>query len=186
MLKGTIVHKSSNNGTPVIVRYFNDNDAEALWEYINTLSKEKTFITFQGEKISLEQEREYVKNQIEKIETGKSIQLILLLGDKLSGIAGIEITRGGAMKHQGDFGISLSKEARGKGLGRLFMKTIVEETKKNLPGLRIITLSVFENNPIAHSLYKKFGFIEYGTLPKGILHKGKFIGEIKMYKEVDK
>jgi RimJ/RimL family protein N-acetyltransferase len=35
-------------------------------------------------------------------------------------------------------------------------------------------------------MYQKFGFIEYGTLPKGILYKGEYIDEIKMYKEVKK
>jgi len=39
-------------------------------------------------------------------------------------------------------------------------------------------------NPTAKELYKTFGFVEYGSLPKGLLYKGKFEDEVYMYYEV--
>ena len=39
------------NNKKIYFRYLVATDAEQMWEYINTLSKEQTFIRFQGEKI---------------------------------------------------------------------------------------------------------------------------------------
>ena len=36
----------------IIFRYPTKKDLKAMWEFINTISKEKTFIRFQGEAIS--------------------------------------------------------------------------------------------------------------------------------------
>ena len=33
-------------------------------------------------------------------------------------------------------------------------------------------------------MYEKFGFTEYGNLPEGIKHKGKYINHIYMYKKI--
>ena len=63
------------------------------------------------------------------------------------------------------------------------MEAVLKEAKK-LKGLKIIDLGVFGNNPVARNLYKKMGFIEYGNLPKGILHKDKLVDHIYMYKEI--
>ena len=90
----------------------------------------------------------------------------------------------GAMKHEGVFGISVLKDYRGKGLGKLLMKLALDEAIKNLPNLRIITLGVFSTNDLAKEMYKNFGFIEFGRLPEGIFHRGKYIDHIYMYKKV--
>lgn len=88
-----------------------------------------------------------------------------------------------AEKHVGTFGITMAKDFRNKGIGTTLMELVLEEAKK-LKDLKIITLGVFGNNPIAKNLYKKLGFVEYGYLPKGIVHKGKFVDHIYMYKEI--
>ncbi len=40
-----------------LIRYPNHNDIFQLLQYINDLSAEKTFIRFQGEQLSLEEEK---------------------------------------------------------------------------------------------------------------------------------
>ena len=59
-----------------------------------------------------------------------------------------------------------------------------KEALKNIPELRIITLGVFATNDIAMNMYKKFGFVEFGRLPEGVLHRGNYIDHIYMYKRV--
>lgn len=66
------------------------------------------------------------------------------------------------------------------------MKLTLKEADKNLPKLRIITLGVFSDNALAQKMYEKFGFKEYGRLPKGVLHKNKYVDHIYMYKIIDK
>lgn len=86
--------------------------------------------------------------------------------------------------HEGVFGLSVASEFRGEGIGSLVMKLTLEEALKNMLELKIITLGVFSNNSLAMDIYKKFGFIEYGRLPKGVLHRGQYVDHIYMYKNV--
>ena len=84
--------------------------------------------------------------------------------------------------HLGEFGISLSSDIRGQGIGKLLMSLVISEAKKNLK-LKI-NLSCFSSNKIAQHLYQSLGFVEYGRLPKGLFYQDQFIDEILMYKTV--
>ena len=62
--------------------------------------------------------------------------------------------------------------------------TIINEAITHLQKLQIITLEVFGNNTIAMNLYSKMGFIEFGRLPDGRLHRGQYVDDVYMYKRV--
>lgn len=87
--------------------------------------------------------------------------------------------------HVGVFGITVKKEFRGEGIGKLLMDLTIKEAQKTLKDLRIITLGVFSNNPLAKAIYEKFGFKEYGCLPEGVLHQGKYVDHLYMYKKIN-
>lgn len=167
----------------IIFRYPTKDDLKTVWEYINTISKEQTFILFQGEQISLEMEEKWLEGELKKIKEGKAVQIFAFVDNKLVGVSGITM-KDRAEKHIGLFGITLAKDFRGKGIGTVLMEKVLNEAKKYLKGLKIIDLGVFGDNPVARGLYKKMGFVEYGILPKGILHKDKFVDHIYMYKDV--
>lgn len=38
---------------------------------------------------------------------------------------------------------------------------------------------------VAYNLYRQFGFIEFGRLPKGILHKNQYVDRLEMYKNIE-
>lgn len=168
---------------PYIIRYPRENDAQAMCNYINTISKEQTFIRFQGEQITLEEEARYLQSQLEKISNKKSVQLMIFCGDDIMGISAVDL-KDKTESHEGVFGISIAKDIRGEGIGRTLMRLTLEEAEKNLKGLRVITLGVFGNNALAQEMYKKFGFQEYGRLPGGILHRGQYVDHIYLYKHV--
>ena len=179
-----IVYKGKiNNNLDILIRYPRDGDAKAMRDYINTLSKEKTYITFQGEKITLKDEEKYLKNQLERIKKKETVQLLVFVCGELSGISSIDLKKK-IQNHTGIFGISISKKNRNKGLGKLLMKLVFSEASKNLPKLKIATLGVFAENQKALKMYKNFGFIEYGRLPNGIQYKGKFVDNVSMYKKI--
>lgn len=183
-MEGKVVFKGcTKDGREYLIRYPQSGDAPAMAEYINTLSQEKTFVRYQGEKISLESEEKYLKGQLEKIQKNQTVQLLVICESKVVGVTSIDL-RDKTESHEGVFGISISKEFRNHGIGKIFMKLILEEAERNLPSLKIITLEVFANNPIAQEMYKKFGFQEFGMLPGGIVYKGKYIDRIYMYKKV--
>ncbi len=170
----------SINQTPYIIRYPKTSDLKELHRYINELSKEKTFISFQGEEISLEDEKTYIQSSLKRIADKKSIQLIVESNNKIIGVSGID-TKGRVNNHVGIFGISVAKDFRGQGIGKKLIELAIQETKKNLSHIKIIHLECFATNEAACNLYKSVGFKEYGKLPGGIAYKNNYVDEILMY-----
>lgn len=184
MQQGKIVYQGkSKSGKEIIFRYPTKDDLKSLWEYINKISREKTFISFQGEEITLEGEQKWLETELQKITDGEAVQVLVFSDNKLIGVSGISMKER-AEKHVGIFGITIAKDFRKDGIGVLLAETVLKETKKNLKELKIVTLGVFGNNPVAQKLYKKMGFVEYGNLPKGAIHRGVPVDHIYMYKEI--
>jgi RimJ/RimL family protein N-acetyltransferase len=175
------ISKSDNE---IVFRYISLEDYKAMADYINMLSDEKTFITYQGEKIKYENEEKFVIGQIKNIENHKAVMILALHNDKIIGISGIDL-KPRVENHVGVFGITIAKEFRGDGIGKLLMQLAIEEAIKNLTGLKIIILGVLANNPIAKSLYQKMGFIEYGNLPKGIKYRDEIVDHLEMYLNIE-
>lgn len=183
MLEGSVVFEGNHKGTDILIRHVQRDDVERLLHFINTLSAEQTFITFQGEEVTLEEESRYVEGFIQKAEDHRAVKLLVFHGAELIGVADI-YTKEKVESHIGVFGITLAKQWRRKGIGGLLMKTVFDEAKKNITGLKMVTLGVFGTNCFARDMYKKMGFKEYGLLPGGIQHKGDLVDHIYMYKQV--
>lgn len=181
MIEGTVVFKGTHNGIDIVIRHVQRNDVEKLLDFMNIISNEKTYITFQGEQMSIEEESRYVEDFIQKAENHRAVKLLVFHGDEFIGLADV-VTKERVEKHIGIFGIIMAKKWRNKGIGHFLMEKTLEEAQKNITDLQIITLGVFGDNPIAKSLYEKMGFREYGLLPKSIKHKDELVDHIYMYK----
>jgi len=172
----------TSDGIPYIIRYPKRTDLQEMWRYINELSKEQTFISFQGEEISLKEERAFLNDSLKKINQKKGLLLLVETDGKIVGVSDVRM-KPRISSHIGTFGITIAKEFRSKGIGKKLMEILMLEAKK-LKGLRILELQCFANNPIAPDLYKSCGFKEYGRLPKGIAYKDGFVDDILMYYEI--
>lgn len=181
-MKQKTIYQGKVGDLNVVIRLPQEGDAKAMCDYMNEISNEKTYITWQGEQMTLEQEEKYLNSQLEKIEKGETLKLLLFVENELAGISDMIMNRM-VKSHIGSFGISISAKYRGKGLGKLLMKCVLDESK-NLPGLKIANLEVFAKNENAIKMYKEFGFIEYGRLPGGNQYKGRLIDDVLMYKEM--
>ncbi len=179
----TVFQGKSDSGKEIIIRYPTKADLNAMWEFINALSKEKTFIRFQGEEISLEEEEKFLNSHLKKIAQKESVQLLVFFKGEIIGISDI-VMKDKIEKHLGVFGIIIAKNFRGQGIGKILMEKVIDEARKNLPQLEIIKLNVFANNDLAKSMYKKFGFVEYGLLPHGIKLENGYADDVLMYKVV--
>lgn len=168
---------------PYVIRYPQSDDVQGVWEYINKLSKERTYVRFQGEDIPIEQEERFIAEEMKKIAELKGVLLFLIVDQKVHGICGIRL-HDKTESHVGTLGISIDESVRGQGLGEILMQEAVAEAARKLPGIRMIELKVKAPNRVALALYKKLGFMEYGKLPEGTQHRGKFVDEIFMYKLV--
>ena len=173
----------TTKGVPVVIRYPKKDDLLEMWGMINELSKERTFIMYQGEEISLQDESEYLSSQLEKIEKRRSVQLLAFCDDLLVGIASVDF-KDKIERHIGVFGVSVIKAFRGKGIGTQLMREVFCEAIRIQPGLEIMILWVFANNPLAITMYERFGFREYGRLPRGIKFEHGYVDRISMYKSL--
>lgn len=173
----------TKSGKEIKFRYPNIADVKILTDYINKISNEKTFILYQGEQQTLESETKWLNDKLKKISNKECVYLCAFYGNRLIGSS--EITLKDKVKaHIGSFGITVDQDFRGIGIGKKLMELVLAESVKNIPNLKIIELEVFGNNPLAKKMYEKFGFIEFGRLSNGILHKGKYVDAVLMYKKV--
>lgn len=183
MIEGSVVFEGVYNGTDIVIRHCRRDDVEKLLEFINTLSREQTYIIFQGEQMTLEEESRYVEGYLKKVEEHRAVKLLVFHKDELIGVGDIT-PKERAEDHIGVFGLTIKKEWRGKGIGKFLMQKVLIEAEKHIVGMKIVTLGVYANNPIAKNLYLKMGFIEYGLLPGGVKRRGEFVDHIYMYKLV--
>lgn len=174
---------TSKSGKEILFRTVTLEDVPALQLFINTLSSERTFISFQGEQVTLEQETAFVASHLKFIDEKKGTHLLAFHNSRLiasSHIAMYERTE----RHIGLFSISVAKEFRGEGIGRMLMEAVIEEAKQNIPELEILILTVYANNGRACALYESFGFQKYGMLPQGVKLENGYADHVYMYKRV--
>lgn len=183
MIEGSVIFEGTHNGTDILVRYARRDDVEILREFINTLSTEQTYITFQGEQVSVEDESRYIEDFLKKTEEHKAVKLLAFHAEELVGVCDIA-PREKIESHIGVLGLTIKKEWRNKKIGSFLLVKTLEEAQKNISGMTIVVLGVFANNPVAKRLYETMGFKEYGVLPGGIQHKGELVDHIFMYKLV--
>lgn len=159
------------------------SDLKQTLIYVNKLSKEKTYVIFQGEIISEKSERKWLQSSAKSIKEGKSTVKFLFHKDELIGICDINL-KSGAKEHVGSFGLSIDKKYRGKGLGGLLMDEVLNESFKTLKKMEYVYLEVFAENIAAIKLYEKKGFVKCGLFPNGLKRKGKLVDEIMMCRKV--
>ncbi|MDD5606780.1 MAG: GNAT family N-acetyltransferase [Candidatus Pacebacteria bacterium] len=164
----------------IIIRKLSQKDLKQVKKFqifINSLIQEKAQISL-NKKLTLRQETDWLKNSLKQIKQKKLVFLIAEHNNEIIGTTGINLNTG-RKEHVGGFGIMISKDCRGIGLGNFLMTEIIKLAKKKLKS-KIIRLSVFSINKPAISLYKKQGFKKVATIPKQLQYKGKLINEIVM------
>ncbi len=178
----TFFQKSHQN-YELTLRSPQEKDLAALLDYINTLSQEKTFVSKQGEIMSLEKEKEYLDHILKKIKQKKNLHILAFADQTLIGNVAIELGKL-TQRHIGSLGISVRKNYRGQGIGSLLMKTVLKQASTQLPGIEMVKLTVQKPNKIARKMYKKFGFKEYGLLPNGVKLEKGYRDHILMFKKI--
>lgn len=163
--------KTLKDGRSVTCRYIEEKDAQDVLNYFNQIGKESNFLSFgsEGPGLTVEMQMEDIK----KIKNKKSFYLIFEVEKEIAGIVSIRVREDRKwLMHCGNLGISCLKKYWGLGLGNIMMETTIEESK--VRGLKKINLETREDNDIAISLYKKFGFKGEGLVTKNLLIDGVF------------
>lgn len=174
----------SKSGKKILFRPLVLSDLQQALNYINTLSKEDTFILRSpaGEQLTEEEEKKWLQDTQDGFAKKTVVRIGAFYNGKLVGASDIK-SLGLREKHVGSFGLTVAREFREEGIGTALMQYVLKLAKEYL-GLKIAALGVFANNERGKYIYRKFGFKEYGNLPKALLYKGKYIDHIYMYKNL--
>lgn len=168
MQSGKIVRRfSTKSGQDVILRTPKWEDLDDFLELINSLVEEKANI-LKAEKVSREEEIEFLSNVLSRLEKGEMFYLVAEVNGKIVAVS--EITkRTGYERHVGVIGIAIKRGFRGLGIGTEMIRTLIEKAEEM--GLKVLTLSAFANNEPAIHLYEKFGFAQTGVIPKKVFQR---------------
>ena len=136
--KGTFY--KAKDGTIILLRYPSKNDSIQLMNLINELVEEHAPIGSNA-KVNRKEEEEHVKKAIKEIKEKNRIQFLAEADNNLIGNIQIKRLHGKSM-HVGELGISIKKEYRDRGIGKLMMNQALKYARKE--GIKIVnTFNVF-------------------------------------------
>ena len=183
MLSGKPVKRFEVEGIgEVVLRYPQMSDVKDLMDCLNTIMAEEVFAL--TEEKELDQEIEWLADQMKEIEKGKAVALVVEVGDKVLGMGDIS-KMSGASSHVGKLGCGLMEKIRGKGIGTKLLRTLINEGRERL-GIDLVVLKVYHTNAPARGLYRKIGFEEAGRIEDYACHDGNFKDAITMVKDLRK
>ena len=172
------------DGREVVFRHPKKSDAKKMQKFMNQAVDESLdgggYLS-RTEYVSLNDEKEWLKNLISKIKSEMTVHIVAECDRSIIGNVDVNKEQSGAFLHRGSFGIVILKRFTSKGLGTVLTDKIIKLAKRDLK-LEILKLNVYGNNKRAQGLYKKMGFKEIGRIKKGRKIKGKYADDILMVK----
>jgi len=158
-------------------------DAEEFQEFINTLTKEKTYLLV-DKPVTLKEEKQWLKTQLVEHRKGHQIYLKALINGRLIGDC---FAKPGFGRNQGNvnLGIAIAKNCRGKGLGYLLLTELIERSEQKWH-LKNIYLHVISKNTTARRLYETLGFHIIATLPDWFEYEKKYLDEYMLILDKEK
>lgn len=157
------------NGQKCIIRNGTFEDGPEVSTFFTTTHGETDYLLSYPEESTRDDEKQsnYLK---ETTESDREIELLAIVDGKVVGMAGFNaIGSKYKIRHRAEFGITVSKNYWGQGIGKAIMNACIECAKE--AGYIQLELDVVADNTRAIELYKKLGFIEFGRNPKGFQSK---------------
>ena len=126
---GKIIKKNKINEKEIIFRYPKIEDVDDLLKLINSLVKEKAYITIQKQQTKKEETEWFFKNLADLLNK-KKVMIVVEIDNQVMGMGEIKVNSKNPYK--GELGISLRKEIRNLGIGKELIKNYLKLVKKNL------------------------------------------------------
>lgn len=171
------------NGQVLTIRNAKREDALNLINYVNKIGGESDFLTFgeNGLNITLEREEEILESHI---GADNKIYIIAEIENEIVGSLNYSGGIRQRVRHTGEFGVSVSKEYWGLGIGKELVKYLIDWAKEGNV-IKKINLRVREDNERAIKLYEKLGFKKEGVITRDFCVGGKYYSSISMGLEIN-
>src|SRR5262245_25938196 len=154
------------DGTVLLVRSGIVDDASAILEYVDAISRETDFLSFGPDEFGFTpaQERAIIR---EYETTDNRLLLVGTVGDQLVAM----LTFGGGPRprnrHTGEFGISVRRAYWGRGIASALIDSLLDWARAS-DVITKINLRVRTDNVRAIALYERKGFVLEGTIRREI------------------
>ncbi len=147
------------------------SDAVQLLEYLKQVGGETDNLTFGAQGIPFSAEQEAAL--LERIAASPHSRFFLALdGDRIVGNACVDGSANARMRHRRNLAITVLKDYWGRGIGSGLMERMIGFARQS--GAELVSLEVRSDNERAKSLYRKFGFVSFGTFPKFFKIDGEY------------
>ncbi|OEF98835.1 hypothetical protein BHF71_10750 [Vulcanibacillus modesticaldus] len=153
-------------GEKLLIRTALPNDIKGILAISKEVMKEGKFFltTYEEFKLNEENGSKWVQSYY---ENPQNIIIVAELSGEIIGSLDFFSGTKKRIAHQGSFAMSVKKEWRSQGIGKLLLETLISWAKENT-NLEKICLEVLSTNIPAIKLYKRFGFTEEGRRIKQV------------------
>ena len=155
----------------IIYRTAVPSDAAQLLDYLKQVGGETDNLTFGAAGISFTVEQEAAL--LERIANSPHSRFFLALdGDRIVGNACVDGSANPRLCHRRSLAITVLRDYWGRGVGTELMERMLAFARES--GAELVSLEVRSDNERAKALYRKFGFVRFGTFPKFFKIDGQF------------
>ena len=152
----------------VEVRFAREDDAAAMVDYMAALTAERLDTISQREAPDLEDERDWV---LRAAFAERGFILLAVAGDAVVGMLDLWAGERPDNRHAGQFGMSVAKAWRRRGVGRRLLEAAIAEARE-WPGFRRLQLECVAWNAPAIALYESLGFVLEARMTKAVNLRG--------------
>ena len=171
------------NGVILTIRKAKKEDATQIIEYLENTAGETAYLTFGPGEINPSVANEE-KSIEEYLNSANQIFLLAEVDNNVVGCLTFKAIDRPRIRHTGIFGMSVSKEYWGLGIGISLVESLIEWAE--LSGIiRKINLKVRTDNTRALELYKRLGFVQEGLITREHLINGRFYDCVAMGMQID-
>lgn len=135
-------------------------------------------------KPSIKEEKKWFTETLQKAKQNDGFAIVAEVDGKIVGATDVTTkTPQQDQRHVGMVGLLVREGYRSMGVGTALLTALIDKAKEQ--GVyELLMLTVFSNNERARHLYRKMGFVEFGTLPNGLKRNGQYVDEIYMYRRL--
>ena len=162
--------------SPIVIVEAQEHHAKAMSNFMTGLFVERLETLFQRDAALTEQEElEFVQRVA---ANDRAVIYLALVLDRVVGMLDFHAHPKPQMAHGGEFGVSVAKEYRGRGIARRLIDHLLVWAEAR--DIKRVELRVFSNNAKAIRIYEHLGFVKEGCQKGAVRINNSFADMVYM------